>query len=459
MKKKKEQSMKLSMNIFLAALLFFSIGVSAQKTVRVACVGNSITYGAFIPNREKNCYPAQLQAYLGSEYEVKNFGVSGSTVLTKGDYPYVKTPAYNDSRLYNPQIVFIKLGTNDSKPQNWKYDTEFKANYQALIDSYRQLKSKPRIILLTPLRCYLPLGSEINDSIIRTRIRPLVEELASENKLEIIDFYPLFGENADRILLPDLLHPSSIGSGIIAKKLYTYLVSGTKQAKKNPATHPIPGNEFRSAAGWVEGAEWHQVAEDITATLQGKKLNLLLLGNSITQGWGGNRKAVNYKPGRAAMDKAMGENLWESAGISGDRTENLLWRIRNGNYNCCRPQNAVIAIGINNLLSGNDTPEAVAEGIIAVAKEARKQLPDTHIILIGLLPAGKDTDSDIRKKCNDIHRILSKSSIRGVKYVNPTNWFLEADGNIKAGLYGSDYIHLTTAGYEVWANEIVKLLK
>ena len=80
------------------------------------------------------------------------------------------------------------------------------------------------------------------------------------------------------------------------------------------------------------------------------------MGNSITQGWGGNRKEVTYKPGKEAMDNAIGKDNWESAGISGDRTQNLLWRVRYDNYNSCHPENIVIAIGINNLISGKDSP-------------------------------------------------------------------------------------------------------
>ncbi|MCS2571090.1 GDSL-type esterase/lipase family protein [Bacteroides ovatus] len=145
-------------DIFLVCL-FITIQSFASEPIRVACIGNSITYGAFIPNREMNCYPAQLQAYLGDGYEVKNFGASGRTILSKGDYPYSETDTYKASLEYQPDIVLIKLGTNDTKPQNWKYKNEFKDNYQTLIDTYRNLKSHPRIILLTPIRCFLPEGS------------------------------------------------------------------------------------------------------------------------------------------------------------------------------------------------------------------------------------------------------------------------------------------------------------
>ena len=92
--------------IFLVCL-FITIQSFASEPIRVACIGNSITYGAFIPNREMNCYPAQLQAYLGDGYEVKNFGASGRTILSKGDYPYSETDTYKASLEYQPDIVLI----------------------------------------------------------------------------------------------------------------------------------------------------------------------------------------------------------------------------------------------------------------------------------------------------------------------------------------------------------------
>ena len=181
-------------------------------------------------------------------------------------------------------------------------------------------------------------------------------------------------------------HPHSLNN---PESIVRFILKATGRWSNN-CTHAVPGNEYRSAAGWVEGSEWHSVAQDIETTLNERKLKLLLLGNSITQGWGGMRKLVSYKPGKQAMDDALGQGNWESAGISGDRTQNLLWRVRYGNYNRCTPEYVVIAIGINNLVVGQDTADDTAEGIIAVTEEACRQFPDSKIILLGLFPSGKE---------------------------------------------------------------------
>lgn len=208
--------------VLLVFCIIFPFSVFS-RTKRIACVGNSITYGAFIQDRELNSYPAQLQVYLGKDYIVRNFGLSGSTVLKKGNKPYIESKEFEESIDFNPDIVFIKLGTNDSKSFNWKYKDNFKSDYKFLIKAYKELKTKPRIILLTPIRCFYMSDNDINGRIIENEIRKLVEDIAYEEDLEIVNLSNLFGDKWDSSILPDKIHPSSIGAGCIAEKLYKYL--------------------------------------------------------------------------------------------------------------------------------------------------------------------------------------------------------------------------------------------
>ena len=113
---------------FRRLFLLFALLVPAvvlARPVKVACVGNSITFGYTIPEREKYSYPSQLQLLLGPGYEVANFGVPRMTALFSGDYPYVNTDAYRESLEFNPDIVLLKLGTNDSKAVNWDKKENF----------------------------------------------------------------------------------------------------------------------------------------------------------------------------------------------------------------------------------------------------------------------------------------------------------------------------------------------
>ena len=100
---------------------------TGRGKIRLACVGDSITYGSGLSEREVNSYPAVLQKLLGEGYDVKNFGVSGATLLKSGDKPYWKQSEFKSATAFNPNIVVIKLGTNDTKPQNWSHKEEFAA--------------------------------------------------------------------------------------------------------------------------------------------------------------------------------------------------------------------------------------------------------------------------------------------------------------------------------------------
>ena len=698
------------MKRIILILLCLVVGIEcyAQK-IKVACVGNSITYGAYVINREKNNYPAQLQAYLGDKYEVKNFGVSATTALYKGLYPYVDTEKYRESLEYNPDIVIIKLGTNDANERNDAYRSTFPKDYRRLVDEYLNLPSHPQVILLTPVHCFLPSNQ---DEVIKAEIIPVIEQTAYERNLDIVNLHNLFGDKWIEFLMPDKLHPSNIGAGMLAQKIYQYIAvekhdgdiikniplkpvkefnfhgykgyeydnngvkyyivkphhtakgnpwiwrarfwghepqvdidlleqgfhltycdvaelfgspkaverwdefyalavkAGLNQKavlegmsrggliiynwaaknpkkvaciygdapvmdikswplnwgdcldenkrsmsllleaygfanaeeamawNKNPLNHarklakakipmihvvgdidegvpvaentaiferevakyghsvhvihkpnvghhphslnnpekivsfilkatgykrnmcvyPVPGNEYRSAAGWSEGAEWYAVARDIEATLEGRKLKLLMLGNSITQGLGGERQRITSRAGQQAMDEAIGKGAWENAGISGDRTQHLLWRLKNCNYNRCSPEVAVITIGINNINAGDEAKD-VAEGIVACAEEARRQLPDTRIILRGRLPAGKPANAGMRRACDEVHAHLKRANIKDVEYINPTSWFTLDNGELNTALYSKDNLHLSAYGYKVWSKKIAELIK
>lgn len=199
--------------LFLSLFLFFAVGLQAADTIRVACVGNSITYGSGIKNRDTESYPAVLGQLLGAKYQVKNFGLSGRTLLNKGDRPYMKEKTFQTALAFQPNIVIIKLGTNDTKPQNWQFQSEFKQDLSAMVDSFQALSSKPSILLCYPATAYSVTWG-INDSNIVHGVMPYVKAVAKEQKLKIIDLHQATAGIPE--LFPDKIHPNAAGAKIMA---------------------------------------------------------------------------------------------------------------------------------------------------------------------------------------------------------------------------------------------------
>lgn len=696
--------------IFLVLLgLVCGMLLHAQQ-INIACVGNSITYGSGVVNREKNSYPAQLQAMLGDRYRVMNFGKSGATLLKKGNRPYWDTDEYAASLKSSPNLVFIKLGTNDSKAVNRPFFDQLEDDMKSLIHSYQQLPSAPRVVLLLPLPAFTSDSNGINGTVIREQIIPHVQRVAYETGVELVDLYQLFIDRED--LLPDRVHPSSLGATVMAKRLYEVVVSesvaapnwsrftpasaasgnfygyqmtsftwktrqvhivkpkrtalgkpwiwrarffghepqldvsllergfhvvycdaaelfGNAQAvqlwnafyaelqrvglhkkavlegmsrggvymynwalankekvaciyadaavldlkswpggkgigpgsaadwalfledyglteataaefrgspldnaekigrlgipllhvvgdadevlplpentapfekrvravggnitvthkagvghhphslanpspitdfvlrhtnrKVNFAALPAPASEYRSGAGWTEKADWWAQARDIDSMLaHHEKYDIVFLGNSITQGIAGNRPHVTHTPGRAAFNQVFSGHSWLSAGISGDRTQHVLWRLQHGAIKDHPPKCIVLTIGVNNF--PDDDAGEIAVGIVKIKEWIQVNLPRTKLLLLGPLPAGTKPDDWRRIRYNEVHAKLATALKKTDRYIRLDKTVILPDGTLNPAYYSSDGIHLLEDGYRVWAealkNEIDKL--
>lgn len=705
---------KVFTSVFILFMLINGYGqISVGERVKIACVGNSITYGMNVENRNHNSYPAQLQAMLGDNYLVENFGVSSRTLTRKGNYPYWKEDAFKKALAFKADIVFIKLGSNDAKAVNRIHLEDYESDYKALINEFKVANPKSRIVLIYPLPSFHSDTTYIWEPVIRDQIIPKIKKVAYDTGVETVDMHQLFMDKSS--LVPDKIHPNSLGATIMARRLYEvvkqssvekikitssedvkdirrsdfhgynqydfifkgnavkivfpkkpavgkpwiwrarffghepqtdiallergfYVVysdvanlygsdeaiqrwnrfykylqeqgfakkgaieamsrggliaynwaaknpdkvacvyadapvldilswpigngkykgslKDTEQLKKvygltadedlyrfkgspinkvkrivrgkypmlhvcgaddavvpldentqpftrdirnsggdirtifkennghhphslknptvivnfileatnqklNLAVVPAPSGEFRSGAGWTKGTDWWKQAEDIDSICANTEdADILLIGNSITQGWGSNRPHVTYKPGKSVLDSLFPNKKIINAGISGDRTQNVLYRIKNGHYEKCRPKVAVITIGVNNFINDDNAVEIVAgiERIVELASS--KFSSQTKILLFGPLPTGVESDSDRRMKYNTIHNHLKKLSLPdNVIYCNPVEELTDANGTLNLDLYSNDGIHLKPKGYKIWGGYIENRIK
>jgi lysophospholipase L1-like esterase len=208
--------MKYLNSLIVSILIFFSIAISAQnKALKVACVGNSITQGAGIKDQIRDSYPSVLGRMLGNGYEVQNFGRSGATLLRNGNYPYWKVPEYQNAKSFNPDIVVIKLGSNDSKPLNKAYWYDFEKDLSNMVDTFRLLPSKPKIYLCLPVPAIGIGNFGITDSVLINVIFPQIKIVAKAKKTELIDLHSALENRAE--LYVDRIHPNESGAVLIAK--------------------------------------------------------------------------------------------------------------------------------------------------------------------------------------------------------------------------------------------------
>lgn len=197
-----------------------TIAAPREQAQRVACIGNSITDGMGIDMSEVYGYPAVLQRLLGKNYNVKNFGVSARTLMNKGDLPYMKEQAWADAQAFLPNIVVIKLGTNDSKDYNWIHGADYSADLQKMVDTLRALPSKPQIYVCSPIPAARIWG--ISDSVIVNGEIPAIKRVVKKNKLAYIDLHTEF-KPAEGLMQRDGIHPTDKGAAQLAKIIAAHI--------------------------------------------------------------------------------------------------------------------------------------------------------------------------------------------------------------------------------------------
>ena len=217
--------------LLVAAAVFATAAPAARKQktqtapLRVACVGNSVTYGYGLRDREHTAYPVRLQEMLDKtygegRYEVRNFGHSGSTLLYKGHRPYIQMPEFRQAMDFKADWVVIHLGLNDTDPRNWPdWKEEFIPNYRALIDSFLTVNPQARILIcqMTPIFDRHPrFQSGTRDW--HAQIQEAIRQVAAGAGVQLIDLYTPLHSRPD--LFPDALHPNAEGAQILASTVY-----------------------------------------------------------------------------------------------------------------------------------------------------------------------------------------------------------------------------------------------
>ncbi|HUQ69725.1 MAG TPA: platelet-activating factor acetylhydrolase IB subunit [Planctomycetaceae bacterium] len=209
-------------------------------------------------------------------------------------------------------------------------------------------------------------------------------------------------------------------------------------AQEHDAVKPVPR----------EG-NWMKRHESFNERVKQGKVDLIFIGDSITQAWEG--------PGKEIWAKHYAPRNAVNLGIGGDRTQHVLWRLDNGNIDGITPRLAVLMIGTNN--SGTNTSEQIADGVTAIVKKLRDKLPETKILILAIFPRGPDNNDAKRQVNAKTNEIIAKlADGKTVEYLDIGPKFVAEDGTLSREIM-PDLLHLNAASYQIWADSIEEHVK
>lgn len=219
---------------------------------------------------------------------------------------------------------------------------------------------------------------------------------------------------------------------------------------QNSAIHPVPRD-----------GRWMERHEGFLAEAKAGGINVLFLGDSITDRW---RERDPARGGRAVWDREFAPLGAANFGISADRTQHVLWRVKQGEVDGIHPKVVVLLIGTNNTglesdrVTPRNSPEQAAEGVKAIVRELRARLPEARILLLGVFPRGERPDHPQRIQVSEINRLIAPlGAMKNVRYLDLTETFLRPDGTLSKDIM-PDYLHPGEKGYEIWAREMKPVL-
>ena len=229
---------------------------------------------------------------------------------------------------------------------------------------------------------------------------------------------------------------------LVALGMAIALLSFTQILDRKPTSVvPVP-----QTASW-----WTTRHEHTLERIRQGEVDLLLIGDSITQGW--------TDEGRRIWDAYYGRRRAVNLGFNDDRTENVLWRLEHGEIEGIAPKVAVVMIGTNNTGTRHDPPEETAAGIQAILSTLRTDLPDTKILLLGVFPRGPSADNPLRRLNAAINdRIRAYADNEHIVFLDLSLHFLDDRGDLSQDLM-PDYLHPSERGYQVWADGMEDVIR
>lgn len=222
----------LLFSLYFVAICFSKIEANNNlETLKVICLGNSITNGAPVYPP----YPTELATLLDEKYGkgafiVENYGVGGTTLSKIGNNPYWNQEAFKQAQKSDPNIVIIKFGTNDSKPANWPAaESSYADDIEEIVSIFRNLPSLPKVYLGIPTWVYQDVYN-IRSEELEKEITPIIRNTAKKLDVDTIDFYTPLKEHSE--LYMDGVHLTKAGAGVLAQAAFEVITKDFNSSSK-----------------------------------------------------------------------------------------------------------------------------------------------------------------------------------------------------------------------------------
>ena len=203
----------------MSDIMYTEVLTVGSGAVKVATVGDSLTYGYGLENREKDAYPCILAEKLGSHYQVSNYGLSGRSLQSTADFPYFNEKNAQLSLDSEADIVIIMIGSNDSRGPYWNRE-RFIREYREMAEQYMALPSQPDVYLVIPP--YVPTSRfGLNNQIIEDELQKIIPAIGNELGLPVINLYTVTEGHLE--YYSDGLHLTPLGNQVIAEEIYQHL--------------------------------------------------------------------------------------------------------------------------------------------------------------------------------------------------------------------------------------------
>lgn len=192
--------------------------------------------------------------------------------------------------------------------------------------------------------------------------------------------------------------------------------------------------------------QWERRLDETKRLAERDQPPVIFLGDSITENW--------KSTGKVYWEKYFQPLQAANFGIAGDRTQYLLWRIKQGELAKVQPAVIVLLIGTNNIKEQRNTATDTAQGVSAVVRSIRRSEPQATLLLLGILPCGESSDSQERRDQIAVNReIRNLADDRYVHFLELDAVFVRPNGEIPHALM-PDSLHLSKAGYQLLAREL-----